>query len=105
VETLRRSGAHIDLGPRLHRVFQGAGLPLPAMRFEAVMDPRPDSPLYDHVADTVTNLLPKAIEYEIPGATEIDVTSIATQIRAEINAVGYAMIASPMICAWCNKTA
>jgi ubiquinone/menaquinone biosynthesis C-methylase UbiE len=105
VETLRRSGAHIDLGPRLHRVFQAAGLPLPAMRFEAVMDPRPDSPLYDHVADTVTNLLPKAIEYGIPGATEIDVASIATHIRAEINAVGYAMIASPMICAWCNKTA
>ena len=105
VETLRRSGAHVDLGPRIHRVFQSAGLPLPNMRFEAVMDPRPDSPIYDYIAETVANILPKAIEYGIPGATEIDVTTIASAIRAEMNAVGYAMLTSPMICAWCVKTA
>ena len=40
VETLRRSGAHVDLGPRLHRVFSAAGLPQPLMHFEAIMDCR-----------------------------------------------------------------
>jgi SAM-dependent methyltransferase len=55
VETLRRSGAQVDLGPRLHRVFQAAGLPLPNMRFEAVMDPHEESPLYELVADTIAH--------------------------------------------------
>lgn len=103
VETLRRSGAHVDLGPRLHRVFQAAGLPLPQMRFEAIMDPREDSPLYQFVADTVASLLPKAVEYGIPGAAELDVASIPGRMRAEMNAVGYAMVALSMVCAWCAK--
>jgi ubiquinone/menaquinone biosynthesis C-methylase UbiE len=105
VETLRRSGDHVDLGPRLHRVFQAAGLPLPNMRFEAVMDPREDSPLYDYVADTVAHLLPKAIEYGIPGAAELDTASIASKVRAEMNAVGYAIRVASVVCAWCTKPA
>lgn len=103
VETLRRSGAHVDLGPRLHRIFQAAGLPLPSMRFELVMDPREDSPLYDYIADTVVHLLPKAIEYGIPGADTLDVSSIAGRMRVEMNAVGYAMMAAPLVTAWCSK--
>ena len=103
IETLRRSDAHVDLGPRLHRVFQAAGLPLPSMRFEAVMDPRDDSPLYQYIADTVERLLPKALEYGIPGAAEIDIASIPNRIQAEMNIVGYAPLVAPMVCAWCTK--
>jgi SAM-dependent methyltransferase len=105
VETLRRSGAHIDLGPRLHRVFQTAGLPLPAMRLEMVLDPRHDSPLYDNMADTAAQLLPKAIEYGVPGAEGLDVTSVAERVRAEMDAVGYAMPSPTMVSAWCSKSA
>lgn len=105
VETLRRSGAQVDLGPRLHRVFQAAGLPLPNMRFEAVMDPRENSPLYEFVADTLAHLLPKAVEYGISGAVELDIASIAKRMRTEMNAVGYAMLVAPMVCAWCMKAA
>ena len=102
VETLRRSGAHLDLGPRLHRVFQAAGLPLPNMRFEAVMDARDDSPLYHYVADTMASLLPKALEYGVPGANKLDIASMAERMRTEMNAVGYAMLVAPMVCAWCR---
>ena len=105
VETLRRSGAHVDLGPRLHRVFQAAGLPLPKMRLETAMDPREDSPLFDYVAHAATQLLPKAIEYGITGAGELDVASLAGRIRAEMDAVGYAMTGSTLVCAWSSKTA
>jgi len=105
VETLRRSGAHVDLGPRLHRVFQTAGLPLPNMRFEALMDPRDDSPLYQYIADTVERLLPKALEYGIPGTTELNIANIPDQMRAELNVVGYAALGAPMVCAWCKKPA
>ncbi len=102
VETLRRSGAHIDLGPRMHRVFEAAGLPQPNMRFEAIMDPRQDSPLYQFIADTVENLLPKAMEYGIPGCDSLDLASLPARIRAELNAIGYAALVAPMVCAWCT---
>jgi SAM-dependent methyltransferase len=105
VETLRRSGAHVDLGPRLHRVFLTAGLPLANMRLEMVMDPREDSPLYDNFVDTAAQLLPKAIEYGIPGADGLDVASLAASIRTEMDAVGYAMRGPTLVCAWCSKTA
>ena len=105
VETLRRSGAHVDLGPRLHRVFQAAGLPLPNMRFEAVMDPRDDTPLYHYIADTIERLLPQAVEYGIPGAAGLDIASIPDRIRADLNAIGYAPLVAPVVCAWCNKPA
>ena len=102
VETLRRSGAHIDLGLRLHRVFQSAGLPLPHMRFEAAMDGREDSPLYQHAVDTMASLLPKALEYGVPGADKLDMASICERMRAEMNAAGYAMTVAPVVCAWCR---
>jgi ubiquinone/menaquinone biosynthesis C-methylase UbiE len=103
VETLRRSGAHVELGPRLHRVFQAAGLPLPSMRFEVVVDPREDSPLYDYIAATAAHLLPKAIEYGVPGAEDLDVSSIAERMRLEMKAAGYAVMGTPVVCAWCAK--
>lgn len=102
IDTLRRSGAHVDLGPRLHRVFPAAGLPIPEMRFEAVMDGRDDSPLYQYVADTMANLLPKALEYGIPGADKMDIAALPGRVRAEMNAIGYAMAVASMVCAWCK---
>lgn len=103
IETLRRSGAHVDLGPRLHRVFPAAGLPVPEMRFEMVMDGHDDSPLYQYVADTVASLLPKALEYGIPGADKLDLATLPGQVHAEMNAAGYAMAVASVVCAWCRK--
>lgn len=105
LETLLRSGAHLDLGARLHRVFQAAGLPVPNMRFEAIMDGREDSPLYAYLADTMASLLPKALEYGVPNAEKLDIASIPQRVSAEMNAVGYAMVVAPMVCAWCKTPA
>lgn len=105
VETLRRSGAHIDLGRRMHRVFQAAGLPVPAMRLEGVVDGQEDSPLFQYTVDTMASLLPKALEYGVPNAEKLDIASLPGRIRAEVNAAGYAMMATTVICAWCTTPA
>lgn len=102
-ETLRRSGAHTDLGPRLHTVFSKAGLPLPTMRFESVVDPRPESPLYDYIAQTVAHFLPKAIEYGVVKPGEVDPSIIADVFRKEMGGAGYAMFGPPLILAWARK--
>jgi len=104
VETLRRTGAHVDLGPRLHMVYRAAGLPVPNMRFEVIMDGHEDSPLYQYVADTVRNMLPRAIELGVPGAAQIDVAAIPGRLRAEMQMVGYAMMTTPLVSAWCAMT-
>jgi ubiquinone/menaquinone biosynthesis C-methylase UbiE len=103
IETLRRSGAHLDLALRLHKVFEGAGLPLPQMRFEAIVDGAPDSPLFQYLADTVANLLPNAIEYGIATAEEVQIETLAERIKTEMNAAGYAMVVGGSTAAWCRK--
>jgi len=72
------------------------------MRFEAIMDPRQDSPLYQFIADTLANLMPKALEYGVPGADTLDLASVQERIRTELNFVGYAALVAPMVCAWCT---
>jgi hypothetical protein len=103
VETFRRSGMHLDLGPRLHRVFTSAGLPCPDMRFEAVMDGREDLTVYEYTAATLRSLLPKAVEYGIASANDFDLDSLAVRLMEERAATGYAMMAVPMVSAWCRR--
>lgn len=103
VETLRRSGAHIDLGPRLHTVFSKAGLPLPRMRFEALMDGAANSPLYQYIADTYASLVPKAIEYGVPTAEQLtSLDEMPQRLAAETKALGYAVFVAPLVSAWCR---
>jgi ubiquinone/menaquinone biosynthesis C-methylase UbiE len=103
VETLRRTGAHLDLGPRLHNVFTSAGLPLPRMRFEALMDGAPDSPLYQYIADTYASLLPKAIELGVPTAEQlVPLDEMPPRLAADVKAFGYACFVAPLVSAWCK---
>lgn len=103
IETLRRTGAHLDLGLRLHNVFTKAGLPLPRMRFEAVMDGAPDSHIHQYITDTYASLLPKAIELGVPTAEGLaPLDEIPHRISLELDALGYAAFVCPMVCAWCK---
>lgn len=102
VETMRRSGAHLDVGPRLPRIFTTAGLPVPHVRCETIMDAHPGSPLYQYLADTLESLLPKAIEYGIATEGELDLENLPTRVEAEMQAAGYAMMTAPNVLAWCR---
>jgi SAM-dependent methyltransferase len=103
VSTLYRSGAHVDLGPKLATVFAGAELPEPSLRFEAVIDAREQSPLYDYVAASLKTLLPKAIEYGLTQPGDFDVDKIAQQVGVEMRMAGYAMVVLPTIMAHCKR--
>lgn len=66
------------------------------------MDGSDDSPLYEHCADAMASLLPKAIEHGIVDPEEIDIANIPQCFRAAINAHGYAMSSMPTVLAWCR---
>ena len=102
-ETLRLSGAHTDLGPRLHKVFTDAGLPLPHMRFESVLDSHEESPLNDYFLKTLAHFLPKAVEYGVVKAGEIDPGTLASGVRKERSNTGYATFGPPLVLAWAKK--
>ncbi len=101
-ESMRRSGAQPDLGPRLHKVFAAAGLPQPNMRYEAVMDAAEDSLLYQLIADSFVSALPQAIEYELIAPGEIDPATVPAMLRAVMSATGYALMMLPTVAAWCR---
>jgi ubiquinone/menaquinone biosynthesis C-methylase UbiE len=105
METMRRSGAHLDLGPRLHKVFAAAGLDVPQMRFETVLDASENSPLFQMTADSIANLLPKAIEYGIATPGEIDIAAVPALLRGMLNAAGYPAMMLPTVSAWGRKPA
>jgi SAM-dependent methyltransferase len=101
-ESMRRSGVHNDLGMRLHKVFAGAGLPQPKMRFEAMLDPAEDTPVYQIVADTFLSMLPKAIEYGLIAPGEIDAAALPAKLAAMAKVSGYAAVYMMSGCAWCR---
>jgi ubiquinone/menaquinone biosynthesis C-methylase UbiE len=102
VETLRLSGAQVDIGARLHHVFRAAGLPQPTMRFEAVMDGREDTPITKYITETLTSILPKAVEYGVAALGDFDLDGLEEGLRAERKAIGYAMMTLPLVAAWCR---
>ena len=59
VETMPRSGTHLDLGPRLH-VFTAAGLPQPPDAHGIPMDSRADS------CSTGTSPIPWPVSFRRP---------------------------------------
>lgn len=101
-ETFRRCGAHTDLGMRLHSVYTRAGLPAPKMRMEAQLDGREDSPLRPYLIETLASIRPKAIELGVPGAQELDPEADGIRAFTEVAAFGYAMMALPVVSAWCR---
>ena len=103
-EAFRRSGAHMDLGLRLHSVFEKAGLPQPNMCFEMAVDPKQDSILFQYIADTYASLLPKGVEYGMSEPQGIDLAALPGLIAAEMKARGHAMIGAPMVAAWCRTS-
>jgi cyclopropane fatty-acyl-phospholipid synthase-like methyltransferase len=104
METMRRSGAHLDAGPRLHRIFSDAGLPIPHMRSEQILDGNPGSPLSQLFVDTLESLLPKAIEYGLAKEGDFDLATMPAKIEAELQFAGYPMFSAPNVMAWCRTS-
>lgn len=73
------------------------------MRFEALMDGAPGSPLYQYIADTYASLLPKATEYGVPTAEQLcPLDEMPQHLAANVQGLGYAVFVAPLVSAWCK---
>jgi SAM-dependent methyltransferase len=99
-ETLRRSGAEIQMGFKLYPAFVAAGLPPPEMHAEAVVQtPARRQP---GVA-LVRVLLPRIVEYGIATREEVDVDSLDGRLQRELEELGSPYVGQVVFGAWCRR--
>ena len=78
VEALRRATPNADIGARLPRVFAGAGLPKPTIRFEVITGVGRDEAFEQMPVEVLRSLLPGAEKLGITTAAEAEATNGVT---------------------------
>lgn len=81
-----RSGAHVEMGMQLYKTYVDAGLPEPALHFEAPMGGPENWPGFEYLENSFRSILPLIESYEIATADEVDVDTLAARIQAEVAA-------------------
>jgi len=100
-----RSGAHLNMGMELYRVFVDAGLPEPTLHFEAPMGGPADWPGFEYLANSFRSLVPLMEAYGIATAEEIDIDTLAERIQVEVATSKRPLLLPPHITAYASLTA
>jgi ubiquinone/menaquinone biosynthesis C-methylase UbiE len=96
-----RTGAHVDMGMELYKAFVDAGLPEPALHFEAPMGGPENWPGFGYFEKIVRHsTLPTLEAYEIATADEVDVDTLAERLQAEVASSKRPIMLPPRITAY-----
>jgi SAM-dependent methyltransferase len=87
-ESLRRSGAHVDMGLRLEATFVDAGLPAPHLRIEDAATSRDKHDRMAWLVDTIRTLLPAIERTGVATAAEIDIDTLLDRLVEEMQTIG-----------------
>ena len=100
VEVFRRSGANVGMGLDLYSTFVDAGLPEPSLQYTAPVG-GPEAWIgYQFIANAFRSILPLLERFGIATAEEVDLETLAQQLRAEVVASKRPLILPPHITAW-----
>lgn len=105
IETMQGAGVHLDLGYRLHRAFQAAGLPAPEMEVAAPLIRGADPGQYAWPAETLRSMLPLTEKLGVATAHQIDIDSLADRLRAETLAADAVIRTADLVGAWTRTPA
>ena len=84
LEVFEHSGAHLDMGIGLYRVFVEASLPPPTMHLESPIGAANTWAGYRYMATIFQSLLPLLEKYGLATAEQVDVDTLAARIRQEV---------------------
>ena len=100
-ETLQRSGANVEMGFALYRIFREAGLPAPVMRMETPLgnDPQFVQCMYD----LLCSLLPEIKRLNLPLQTLGDFSTLLERLQAEVAASGGIVSWPALVGSWARK--
>ena len=102
-EAVQASGLDGDIGLRLSSIFGSAGLPIPKLTFEMLVDCSPDSEIYQFVAETVRSLLPRLEQLEIVDLEQLQIDTLPERLHYEQAIIGNVIGLMPLMGAWCRK--
>jgi precorrin-6B methylase 2 len=100
-ETIQRSGANPEMGVALHRNFQEAGLPAPAMRMETLMGSAPDFILW--IYDLLHSLRPQIQKHSVSLETLGDFDTLSARLQSEVTESKTVAPYVALVGAWSRK--
>jgi SAM-dependent methyltransferase len=103
-EAFARGGADDQMGLKLGRVFEDAGLPTPRMLLGARVERGPDAMAYDQIMQITRTLLPLMERTGVATAEVIGIDTLADRLREEASARRATLVAPSLIAAWTRKS-
>jgi len=100
-ETIQRSGANPEMGVALHRNFQEAGLPAPAMRMETLLGSAPDFTLW--IYDLLRSLRPQIQKHNVSLETLGDFDTLSARLQSEVSESKTVAPYVALVGAWSRK--
>lgn len=103
-EAVRLGGADTDIGLGLHRVYRAAGLPAPAIRYEALLSRQDDAAAFDMIANLVRSVLPTIERFGLGRAEDLQVETLARRMREEVESLDAVVAYPPLVGAYARRT-
>lgn len=98
-ETFKRAGVHIELGPKLHKLFEEVGLPPPEMRLGAEIGGH-QSRGPGLLTNTLRAILPLSESLGVATAEEVGIDTLEQRIRDALRDAKATMSSPQLIGAW-----
>ena len=102
-EAISRSGAKTEIGLALHRIYQEAGLPPPAMRMEILLGSDPDFTRW--IYDLLCSLRPQIQQQSLSLEPLGDFAMLRERLQAEVAASNTVVPFVALVGAWSRKPA
>jgi len=102
---LQASGADTRIGLKLYRLFQEAGMPRPDLRCAAEIGGGPEFGGYAIAAGSLSLLAPLLSHRALADPKELDFSTLAERMRAELDASGGVAVFPSIVSAWARTPA
>ena len=99
-EALRRSGARVDMGMRLHHTYRDAGFLNTKTMVSHLSGCGVTRQMADFFVETIRSLLPKILEYGIATPEEVGIDTLGDRMFAAAREADPQWVGSPYITAW-----
>ena len=101
LSAFRKAGIELEMGPRLYSAFKDAGLNAPQMRVDGFIGGAESvSPAL--IANVVRTLLPQLEALEIASAKDIQIDTLESRMRADLERTGGVLMTPLLIGAWAH---
>ncbi len=102
-ETLRRTGACVDMGMRLHHTYRDAGFAGTATAVFHMSGCGVQREMAEFFAETTRSLLPKIVQFGIATQEEVQIDTLAERMEAAGRAADPQWVGARFISAWAHK--